>query len=320
MNDNNLPRMQDIKPIRVFLAVVAQGSFAGAARSLRMTPASITRIVARLERDLDQQLLLRTTRQVSLTGAGAMVAARFRPLVEEFDRTTEEVTRTTRPDRGRLAINAPMSFGMRMMPGLVASFRLAYPNIALDLQLTDALVDILDESCDLAIRISGPPTDKSTIWRRICHVPRQAVAAPSLFDRMPRPESPDDLLPEHCLSYGHKGGGEVWTFTRGSLRRTVRAGTDVVSNNGEFLHAMALSGNGIVNLPGFLVREGLESGGLEVVLPDWQIPPLNLMLYYPPYETLPPLVATFTDFFEAYIRDLDSFDMGAGGGPPSGPG
>ena len=301
--------MQTIKPIRVFLEVVEQGSFAGAARSLRMTPASITRIIAQLEEDLGQQLLLRTTRQVSLTGAGAMVAARYRPVLEEFDRVTEEVTRTTRPDRGRLAINAPMSFGMRLMPGLVASFRLAYPHIALDVHLTDVLVDILDANCDLAIRISDPPADKSTIWRRICQVPRQVVASPSLFERIPRPESPDDLLPEHCLSYGHGGAAETWTFTRGGQRRALRAGTGVTSNNGEFLYEMALSGNGMVNLPDFLVREGLISGALELVLPGWQLPPLNLMLYYPPYEKLPPLVGTFTDFFEAYIRDIDSFDF-----------
>ena len=173
--------------------------------------------------------------------------------------------------------------------------------------------DILDASCDLAIRISDPPGDKSTIWRRICHVPRQVVAAPALFDRIARPAHPGDLPPDQCLSYGHKGSAEIWTFTRGGMRRTVRAGTDVVSNNGEFLYALALSGNGMVNLPDFLVRDGLDRGTVDIVLPDWQIPPLNLMLYYPPYEKLPPLVETFTEFFEAYIRDLDSFDFGTGG-------
>ncbi|MWB79573.1 LysR family transcriptional regulator [Pseudooceanicola sp. 216_PA32_1] len=306
--------MQTLKPIRVFLAVVAEGSFAGAARALRMTPASVTRIIAQLEGDLGQQLLLRTTRQVSLTGAGAMVAARYRPVIEEFDRVSDEIARTTRPDRGRLAINAPMSFGMRLMPGLLGSFRLAYPNIDVDLQLTDVLVDILDTHCDLAIRISDPPGDKSTIWRRICQVPRQIVAAPSLFDRVARPEGPDDLPGELCLSYGHRGGAETWTLARAGVRRSLRAGTGIVSNNGEFLYEMAVAGNGVVNLPEFLVRDGLASGAVEVVLPDWQVPALNLMLYYPPYDRLPPLVATFTEFFEAYIREVDSFDFGAAPG------
>ncbi|MAC79922.1 MAG: LysR family transcriptional regulator [Rhodobacteraceae bacterium] len=303
--------MQNIKPIRVFLEVVEQASFAGAARSLRMTPASVTRIIAQLEQDLGQQLLLRTTRQVSLTGAGAMVAARYRPVVQEFDRITQEVIRATHPDRGRLAINAPMSFGIRLLPDLVNSFSLAYPNITLDVQMTDRLVDIVDETCDLAIRISGPPSDKSTIWRRICQVPRAVIAAPALFDRIPRPETPDELDPAWCLSYGSSRAPETWHFAKSGLKRSIRAGTRIVSNNGEFLYGLAATGNGMVNLPDFLVREGVRGGRVEPVLTDWDIPPLDLMLYYPPYEVLPPLVATFTEFFEDYIRDIDGFDFSA---------
>ena len=303
--------MQDLKPIRVFLEVAAQRSFAGAARTLRMTPASVTRIVAALEADLGQQLLLRTTRQVSLTSAGALTAARYRPLIEEFDRTTDELIAATRSDRGRLAVNAPVSLGAGLLPGLVSGFRLAFPGIALDVQLTDALVDIVGESCDLAIRIAGPPSDKSTIWRKICEVPRRVVAAPSLFERIARPETPDDLDPAYCLSYGTGRGAETWRFRRGSQRRDVRAGTGIVTNNGQLLCDLAISGNGIVNLPEFIVQKELVRGRLESVLPDWEQPPGFLMLYYPPYETLPPLVATFTDYFEGYVRDLAGFDFGA---------
>ncbi|RWI54775.1 MAG: LysR family transcriptional regulator [Mesorhizobium sp.] len=301
--------MQTLKPVRVFLEVVTQGSFAGAARSLRMTPASITRIVAQLEEDLGQQLLLRTTRQVSLTGAGAMVAARYRPVVEDFDRITDEISRATRPDQGRLAINAPLSFGMRLLPGLLDSFRLAYPKIQLDVQLTDTLVDIVDETCDLAIRISVPPGDKSTIWRRICHVPRAMVAAPALFDRIPTLQTPDDLDPAYCLSYGSGFAPEIWSMSKSGASRSIRAGTDFVSNNGELLLALAAAGNGMVNLPRFLVEDAIARGKVVEVLPDWEIAPLNLMLYYPPYDALPPLVATFTEFFEAYLRDFDTFDF-----------
>lgn len=302
--------MQDLKPIRVFLEVAAQRSFAGAARSLRLTPASVTRLVAGLEAELGQQLLLRTTRQVSLTSAGAVAAARYRPLIEAFDSTTEDLLAATGADRGRLSINAPISLGGPLLAGLVSSFRLAYPRIALDVQLTDALVDIVDESCDLAIRISGPPEDKSTIWRKICEVPRQLIAAPALFDRIARPEGPGDLIPEHCLSYGREGRAETWRFHKGSVTRSVRAGTEIVTNNGEVLYNLAATGNGIVNLPAFLAREGIRRGEVVPVLADWKMPPLYLMLYYPPYETLPPLVATFTDFFEAYMRDREGFDFG----------
>lgn len=301
--------MQTLKPIRVFLEVVAQGSFVGAARSLHMTPASITRIVAQLEADLGQQLLTRTTRQVSLTGAGAMVATRYRPVLDDFDRVTDEITRATHPDRGRLSINAPLSFGVRLLPGLIGSFRLAYPQIEVDVHLTDTLVDIIGASCDLAIRISDPPVDKSTIWQRICLVPRAIVAGPALFDRIAIPLSPDALDPAYCLSYGTGFNPETWHMTDRSASRSFRAGTEVVSNNGELLLALAAAGNGMVNLPRFLAQDALDRGKVVEVLPDWEMTPLNLMLYYPPYDALPPLVATFTDFFEHYIRDFDTFDF-----------
>jgi DNA-binding transcriptional LysR family regulator len=296
--------MQDIKPIRVFLKVAEQRSFAAAARSLKMTPASVTRIVAKLEEDLGQQLLVRTTRQVALTSAGATVAARFGPIVEDFDQVSEEIARAVWPDRGRLSINAPMSLGLRLMPSLIDKFRLAYPNISLDVTLTDRLVDIVEENCDLAIRISGPPNDKSTIWRKICEVPCQVIAAPSLFERTPRPITPDSLDPAACMSYSSSRQAEVWRFEKAGLKRTVSAGSSIVSNNGDFLYAMARSGNGITILPDFIVKDGIASGAVQTVLADWSVPALWLTLFYPPYEVLPPLVATFTDFFEAHLREV----------------
>lgn len=301
--------MEDLKPIRVFLEVAKHLSFAKAARSLQMTPASVTRIVAGLEARLGQQLLVRTTRQVSLTGAGAMMAARFGPLVDEFDATVEDLARNMSPDRGRLRINAPLSLGMRVLPGLIDGFRLAYPRIDIDVHLTDALVDILAEDCDLAIRVSGPPADKSTIWRKICEVPRYLVAAPALFDRVARPEDPDDLDPGVMLSYSAEARRETWELRKDGHARSVRAGGQIISNNGDFLYGLARAGGGICLLPDFLVRDGLSRGEVEQVLPDWTLPSLWLTLYYPPYEKLPPLVATFTDFFEAFIRDVDGMEF-----------
>jgi len=302
--------MQDIKPVRVFLKVVEHSSFAAAARSLNMTPASVTRIVARLEADLGQQLLLRTTRQVSLTSAGAMVAARFGPVVESFDQVTEEITRATRPDKGRLSINAPLSLGMRLLPAVIDRFRLAYPNISVDMRLNDKLVDIVEEYCDLAIRVSGPPSDKSTIWRKICEVPRHAVAAPALLERMPCPQTPDALEPKFCMSYSMSGKAETWTFCKDGQRRAVTAGGDILSNNGDFLYALARLGNGVAVLPDFIVNDGLKRGEVVKLLEDWQVSPLWLTLFYPPYEVLPPLVATFTDFFESHLSEVAEFDFG----------
>jgi DNA-binding transcriptional LysR family regulator len=301
--------MQDLKSVRVFLEVARLQSFAAAAKSLSMTPATVTRIVAKLEEGLGEQLLLRTTRQVSLTSTGALVAARYRPLVEAFDKVEQDLEREIQPHRGRLSINAPMSFGLRIMPKLVDSFRLAYPNIDLNIRLTDRLVDIVSETCDLAIRVSGAPTDKSTIWRKLCEVPMQIVAAPSLFDRHPIPRTPEDLNQDICLSYGVEDIPEVWRFEKGALKRPFTAGRSIHTNNGDLLYQFARSGAGMVMLPEFHVVRGITAGEVIQVLEDWSLPPLWLSLFYPPYEALPPLVATFTDFFEAYLKDLDGFEF-----------
>ena len=244
---------------------------------------------------------MRTTRQVRLTSDGAMIAARYRPLVDGFDSATEDVLRQTRPDRGRLRITAPVSLGVQILPEVIAGFRLAYPNIDLELSFTDTLIDVLAETCDLAIRVSGPPTDRSTIWRKLCEVPRRAVAAPALLARMDRPTHPGDLNAAQLMSYSASGTRETWDFSQGSTRRTVRAGSSIISNSGDFLYAMARAGDGIAALPDFITAEGLRRGDVEEVLPTWSLPSLWLTLFYPPYTQLPPLVGVFSDYFETYI-------------------
>lgn len=301
--------MEDIKPIRVFLKVAEHSSFVSAARALNITPASVTRIIARLESDLDQQLFLRTTRQVSLTSGGALIAARYRPVIEELDRATDDLLKANTPNRGRLKINAPISMGLRLLPALSNSFQLAYPNIALSVKMTDTLVDIMEEKCDLAIRISGPPNDKSTIWRKICQVPRHAVAAPSLFEQIKMPNIPEELRTEYCLSYSAGDTPETWEFQKGPIKRNMKAGTKVISNNGDYLYELALKGSGIVVLPDFIVNTGIVNGDIVRILPDWDVTPLWLTLYYPPYEQFPPLVATFTEFFEAFMRKIDGMNF-----------
>ena len=184
-----------------------------------------------------------------------MVAARYQPLIEAFDKVERDLEREIQPHRGRLSVNAPMSFGLRIMPKLVESFRLAYPNIDLNIRLTDRLVDIVSETCDLAIRVSGPPKDKSTIWRKLCEVPMQVVAAPSLFERHPKPKSPDELDHQIYLSYGQEDTPEVWRFEKGALKRPFTAGRSIHSNNGDLLYQFARSAAGIVMLPDFHVAD-----------------------------------------------------------------
>ncbi|WP_425085300.1 LysR substrate-binding domain-containing protein [Ruegeria profundi] len=295
--------MIELKPIRVLRAVSDLKSFSLAARELGIAPASATRIIAQLERDLGTQLLLRTTRQVSLTSAGATVLAQYRPLLEGFEKVTRNLQRANQPDKGHLRLTAPVSLGVTLLPQVISGFRRAYPNISVEINFTDTLLDVIEENCDLAVRVSGPPTDKSTIWRKLCEVPRHMIAAPSLFERIPRPDHPRDLNPNFLMSYSAQGRAETWDFSHAGGNDSVQAGGKIISNNGDFLYALAVAGEGICVLPDFITDKGLASGQVVQVMPSWSITSLWLTLYYPPYEQLPPIVGTFADYFEKFVQD-----------------
>ena len=298
----------DLKPIRVLIAVSDHQSFSRAARQLGLAPASVTRIIAQLEEDLGTQLLVRTTRKVALTSAGAAAIARYRPLVDGFDEITTDLLREARPDIGHLRLTAPVSLGVQLMPQVIEGFRRAYPGITVEINFTDTLIDVIGENCDLAVRVSGPPRGTSTIWRKLCEVPRHAIAAPGLFDRISEPQHPSELHTDLMMSYGT--GPEVWEFSRSGTKTSVRAGRAVISNNGDFLYSLARRGEGICVLPDFITHAGLRSGEVVKVLPDWMLSSLWLTLFYPPYEKLPPLVETFADFFENFIAQQRGLGLG----------
>jgi DNA-binding transcriptional LysR family regulator len=295
--------MGEVEAIRTFLAVAEQNSFSAAARLLAMTPASVTRTVSALEEQLGVQLLLRTTRKVSLTSAGAAYAARVAPLVEGLARATEETRDLQKVTAGSLRVSAPMSLGMKVLPTVLSQFSIMHPRTSVAIELSDRFVDILQENYDLAIRISGPPTDKSTIWRKIRPVSRLLVAAPSFLARHGTPKVPEDLTTLECLSYHDQSKTETWELSRPGQVRTVEARGRFSINNGDFLCKLAIAGEGIALLPRFIVDEELRAGKLVEVLPGWSTPEIWLTLYYPPYEQLPLRVATFSDFFEAFIKE-----------------
>lgn len=293
--------MSDLSHIRIFLAVAEQRSFVAAARQLSMTAPTVTRAVGALEQELGVQLLLRTTRQVSLTSAGAVYAARLRPLVEAFEDAADEVRAEAGDVAGLIRINAPLSLGRQIMPDVISGFRVEYPNITVSISLTDRLIDIVSDRFDLAIRISEPPRDRSTIWRKICRVRRVIVASPGFLAIQGTPQSPDDLDEQACLAYDEDAIGETWELGSGGRIRKIRAGKRLAGNNGELIARLAANGEGVALLPLFIVEDALVEGSLTQVLAEWAPPELWLTLYYPPYEKLPMRVAKFSDFFEAYV-------------------
>lgn len=291
----------ELEAVRVFLAVAEKRGFAAAAAALGMTPSAATRAVAALEARLGVQLFIRTTRTVALTAAGSLYADRVRPLTAGLEQAAQETRETQGLVAGTLRVAAPLSLGLKVLPPVLSQFGLVHPSVRVALSLTDAFVDILDGSADLAIRVSGMPTDKSTIWRKLCPVPRLLVAAPSYLLARGTPQSPDGLSEHDLLAYGGEAAGESWELRYEARRSVVRAAGRFRADSGDLLAALAINGEGIALLPRFIVSDALASGGLVPVLEAWQPEELWLTLYYPPYERLPLRVATFSDFFEVHV-------------------
>jgi DNA-binding transcriptional LysR family regulator len=296
--------MGELESIRVFLAVTEQRGFAGAARALGMTPASVTRSVAALEEKLGVQLFKRTTRQVSLTSAGAVYAARVAQPVAALADAAEATRESQGMTSGLIRVSAPMSLGLKVLPSVLSQFAAIHPQTKVALTLSDSFIDIVEDDYDLAIRISGPPSDKSTIWRKISRIPRLLVAAPGYLTARGTPEAPDDLGAHACLSYSDGPAPEEWKLSRGQRHRTHAATGAFCANNGDILARLAVNGEGIALLPRFIVADDLRAGRLVPVLPEWEVPEIWLTLYYPPYDRLPLRVATFSDFFEHHVRQV----------------
>jgi len=294
--------MNELKALKTFLLAAEKRNFAQVARELDMTPASVTRTIAALEEELGVQLFVRTTRQVSLTTDGAVFAARIEPAVNALETARLELMNVHKADQGRLRINAPMSLGQQVLPQILSAFRDVYPKIEIELSLTDQMLDIVEQDFDLAIRISGVPTDKFTIWRKIIEIKRILVAAPGTpFIDVAHP---GELTSDGCLGYSSESRRENWALSDGSSTVNVSAGRMISANNGEVLANMAADGAGVAMLPVFIVAEHLRTGRLVHILPEWSPPQLWLTLYYPPFQKLPPRIAAFSDFFEREIKAI----------------
>jgi DNA-binding transcriptional LysR family regulator len=286
----------NFRALQTFLAAVEKKNFAQVARELDMTPAAVTRAIATLEADLGVQLFVRTTRQMSLTTDGAIYAAQIKPALDALEAARRDVMNANKADEGRLRITAPIWLGETILPAIIADFQRLNPKISFQVSLSDELVDIVVDSYDLAIRISLQPSDKYTIWRKICEVPRILVAAPD--SRFVGLAHPNLLDPGECLAHNAESKRELWLLSDGGSTINISAGREVSSNSGEFLADMAAEGRGVALLPRFNVAKHLRSGQLVHIFKQWAPPQLWLTLYYPPYQKLPPRIAAFSKFFE----------------------
>src|SRR5579863_9892698 len=259
-------KQPDLEAWGVFAKVASAGSFVKAAADLSLSNATVSKLISRLEKRLGERLFHRTTRRLSLTETGRVLATRASRILAEAEEAEAEAQSQARAPRGRIRLAAPMSFGLHQISPRLSEFLRAYPEVSVDLHLDDKVVDMIAGGIDVAIRIAALP-DSSLVARKLCPVRRFVVGAQSYFQKHGKPRHPDDLSEHACLSYSYLPTGDLWQFTnRKGEKKSVRIKGPLSANNGDALDDALKSGLGLALQPDFIAWDGLQSGALERVL------------------------------------------------------
>jgi DNA-binding transcriptional LysR family regulator len=299
--------MDKLDAMNAFAKVVAAGSYAEAGRRLGLTRSAVSKAVMELEQLLGARLLDRTTRRVTPTEAGLAYYERCVSILAAVEETEIQISRLHDEPKGVLKINAPMSFGTLYLGSAVADFMARYPDLKIELTLNDRFIDPLEEGVDVTVRIGALP-DSSLIARRLAPARRVLAASPHYIARYGAPQTPQELATHRCLVYGHMAAVHRWQLVQGADTIAVAIETSLCSNNGEALRAAALAGNGIINLPTFLVGPDIAAGRLALVLA--QTPPTELGIYalYAPNRYLAAKTRVFIDFLVERFGEAPAWD------------
>ncbi|RKG93774.1 LysR family transcriptional regulator [Corallococcus terminator] len=293
----------EVMPLHAFVRAVEDGGFSAAARRLGLTPSAVSKQVAHLESRLGARLLRRTTHHVSLTEAGSLFYEHCRRVLSELEDAALSVTALDEHPRGLLRIAVPAVLGEVQVAAMAAAFQAAHPDVQVDLDASDRLVDLVEEGFDVAIRIADELQDSTLVVRRLAPEQRILCASPAYLQRRGTPRTPDDLMAQDCLVFKRGQGPMEWQLEVAGGRRSLRVSGPFQANNNLILRQAALQGRGIANLPVYLVRDELSAGTLVPLLPDTPVVGRGIFLVHPHRRLIPAKVRAFVEFcLQAFER------------------
>lgn len=287
--------MDKLNAISVFCKVVETQSFTQAAEHQNISVAMASKLVSQLEEQLKTRLLQRTTRKISPTEAGLLYYQRCQPILNELDDAEASISNLATTLQGNLTLSVPRDFGLRFIAPNLADFIKANPNLHIDIEFNDRMIDLVAEGIDLALRI-GYLQDSSLVAKKIASSSTHIVASPDYLKKRGIPQSHESLSQHDCLLYKARGNQVYWELEKENKIQRIKMNSKLICNNGITLVELAKSGLGIINTPRFFIEDELESGELVEILTDYHQPDLNLYLVYPHRRHLTAKVKAFMEF------------------------
>jgi DNA-binding transcriptional LysR family regulator len=297
--------MDELTALRVFRAIVDEGSFAAAARRLRLSPAAVSKNVAELEQSLGSRLLNRTTRKLSLTDAGEIYIERISSILDELEEANRSVGRITGAISGRLRVSAPLTLGLVALTQAISSFLEQHPQLTLELDLDDRRVDMIREGFDLALRGGPALEDSSLIARKVTSIDYVLCASPEYLRRRGIPGSPGALRDHELVRFSVPERDGSWNFEQSGTRLAVPLQARYHVNSSLAVRDAVKSGFGIGRIPKLYIRDELRAGTLVEVMSDWSTGTLDIFAVYPSRRYVPPKTIAFIDFVRAVFDDRD---------------
>lgn len=301
--------MQRLECERMFVAVMETGSFARAAQRLGASGAQASKLVSRLEADLGVRLLNRTTRAVSATEVGQAYYERIRLVLDELDALDEAVRNRSGTASGRLRLTAPLSFGNTQLAPALVDFAARYPEISLEVNFSDRIVNLIDEGFDAAVRI-GLQSDTSLVARRLCWSRVVVAASPGYLAQHGTPERPEQLAGHDCIVDTNFRDRDSWPFLDNGQLVSVRVRSRIHFSSPDACVSAAEAGLGIMRVPSFVAGEQVRRGLLVPVLRSFEPPPLPVQAVYPPGRHLAQKVRVLVDFLVERFRNEPAWEQG----------
>lgn len=299
-----MSKLPDFEGLAMFAKVAEERSFAGASKAMGVSVATVSRAVTRLEERLGGRLFNRTSRRLALTDYGRALAERASRIYAEAQEAEDTAREASSRPRGLVKLSAPLSFGAAWVAPLLPEFFRRYPDVAVDLHLTDAYTDLIGDGFDAAIRIAAM-ADSSLVARLIAPVRRFAVASPAYIAQHGRPQHPRELSTHPCLSYLNRAGRDTWRFKH---RKTgeecpVTPSGPLRGTSIEVLLPTILEGLAITELPEFAATQYFREKRLEPILADWCLPEGGVYFVTPTARTRPAKISALADFLVAELAD-----------------